>query len=224
MYQRLSYNLTEKAPGWPGNPKIQVEPYSEISKGDIVNESKVIMFNHFGSHMDGPKHFNDEGPRLGELPLERFIYNKPLLIDIPKTYCELVEIKDLKPFELQIKEADILMIRSGFSKKRIEEPEKYSREGPGVSSAASEYLMENFPGLKTIAMDWISLASYSNMDEGILAHQYLLGQFHDHYICIIEDLNFEGLNGEKLKKVYSIPLFIDEIDSSPVTVIAELSE
>lgn len=224
MYQRLSYKMSEKAPGWPGNPTLKIEPYTRISKGDIVNESKVTMFNHFGSHMDGPKHFNDNGPRLGELPLERFIHHKPLLIDIPKTYCELIEVDDLRPFEGEIKEADLLMIRSGFSKMRVEQPEKYASEGPGVSSEASKYLMDNFPELKSIAMDWISLASFSNMEEGVLSHQYLLGKFHERYICIIEDLNFDGLDANKLQKVYSVPLFIEEIDSSPVTVIAELAD
>jgi arylformamidase len=222
MYTRLSYNLNSKAPGWPGNPTLKIEPHSLISEGKICNEYKLMLFNHFGSHMDGPKHFNDNGPRLGELPLETFIYEKPLLVDIPKTFRELVTVEDLLPFEQQLKEADLLLIRSGFSENRTKEPSRYASEGPGMSAASCQYLMDHFPSLKAIAMDWISLASFAHMDEGVLAHQYLLGKFHDHFICIIEDLNFAELEASKLKKVISLPLFVEGIDSAPVTVLAEL--
>ncbi len=222
MLKRISYTLSENAPGWPGNPTLKIEPHSLISEGKFSNEFKMQLFNHFGSHMDGPKHFNDKGPRLPELPLENFVYNRPLLIDIPKTFKELVQVEDLQPYEQQLKEADLLMIRSGFSKYRSGQPERYASEGPGVSAKASQYLIEQFPGLKAIALDWISLASFANLEDGILSHQYLLGMFHDRYICIIEDLNFDQLQADGLQKVWSVPLFVEGIDSAPVTVIAEL--
>jgi len=224
MYKRLSYDLTEQAPGWPGNPTIKVEPYGLISEGKNCNEFRMMLFNHFGSHMDGPRHFNDEGPRLGELPLERFIFERPLLLDIPKTYKEMVTVEDLQAYEEQIKKADLLMIRSGFSSQRTENPLGYAVEGPAIHSEACKYMMDYFPNLKAVAMDWISLASYSHQGDGVLAHQYLLGKYHDHYICIIEDLNFSGLQADTIQKVFSVPLFVQGIDSAPVTVLAEISE
>src|SRR5690606_33580536 len=103
----------------------------------------------------------------------------------------LVTREDLEPFSEEIKEADLLMIRSGFSEIRKTDPDGYAAEGPGFTGDSCKYLMDEFPNLKGVAMDWISLASYTSIEEGILAHQYLLGMFHDHHMVIIEDLNFE---------------------------------
>jgi arylformamidase len=221
-YVRLSYDLSAKDPAWPGNFKMEIEPYSQIAQGDAANQYTVKFLNHFGSHMDGPKHFNDEGPRLAEMPLDTFIYDRPLLLHIDKTFSELVEPDDLIPYESQLEQADGLFIRSGFSKYRSSDPFRYASEGVGVSSRACKYLMDRFPNLKAIGMDWISLASYAHGEDGVLAHQYLLGKFHDHYICIIEDLNLEGLLPDKLEQISAVPLFIEEIDSSPVSVIARV--
>jgi len=222
MYKILSYKLNENSPVWPGSPKVSIKQMGKFKDGKGFNMCNVTMFNHFGSHMDAPKHFREEGLSIAELPLERFIYNKPLLVNIPKNFVEMVTAEDLKNFELQIADADLLMIKSGFSIYREKAPERYAKEGPGVSSGACKYLIENFPNLKSIALDWISLSSYPN-DDGMLAHEYMLGKFSDNYICIIEDINLDGLSSDdNIKKVFSLPLFIEGIDSSPVTVIAEV--
>jgi len=154
--------------------------------------------------------------------LETFIYDRPLLLDIPKSYGELVTVEDLAVYDESLQQADLLMIRSGFSVARTNAPDRYAAEGPGVSSGACRFLMDRYPGLKAVAMDWISLASYLHGEDGILAHQYLLGMYHEHYICIIEDLDFSQLTDIPLRRVIALPMFIKEADSAPVTVIAEL--
>ena len=67
----------------------------------------------------------------------------------------------------------------------------------------------------------VSLASYSDTKDGDLAHQIMLGMYHDRYICIIEDVNMEGLPSGFLKNAAAVPLIIEGIDSSPVTMWAE---
>lgn len=221
-YKKLSYEMRANAPGWPGNFTMEIEPYSSIEKGDAANQYKIKLFNHFGSHMDGPRHFNNNGPRLAEMPLETFIYEKPLLLDIPKGAMEQVTVEDLAPYREQIAGSDLLMIRSRFSAERERNPQLYSNEGPSISSGACKYLMDHFRNLKAVAMDWLSLACPSLLDDGVLAHQYLLGMFHDHYICIIEDLNFSDISADRLHKVWALPLFVERIDSAPVTVVADM--
>lgn len=223
-YVRLSYDLSSTDPGWPGNFTMSLETVSAISRGDVANQTKLTLLNHFGSHMDGPNHFNDNGPRLAEMPLDTFVGESPLLLHIPKSYNELVRIEDLAPYERQLQTSDLLLIRSGFSSVRKSDPDRYASEGPGVSSQACKYLIERFPNLKAIALDWISLASFRYLDDGILAHQYLLGMFHGRYICIIEDLNFESVAHRRIRRVVALPLFLKEADSAPVSVIAECEE
>jgi kynurenine formamidase len=83
--------------------------------------------------------------------------------------------------------------------------------------------MDGFPELKALALDCISLASYRRIDpEGIVAHQILCGVGRgDRYLVIIEDLDLAAYPEDPLR-VYAIPLFPEQTDSSPCTVFAEL--
>ena len=72
-----------------------------------------------------------------------------------------------------------------------------------------------------VALDFVSLASYSDRTDGNLAHQTMLGMFHNRFILIIEDVNLRGLPAGFLKQVSAVPLLVQGIDSSPVTMWAE---
>jgi kynurenine formamidase len=155
------------------------------------------------------------------LPPEAFFYEKPLLLEIPKSFEEFVSAEDLAPYKEQLKNADMLMIYSGFNKTRGTDPKNYAARGPAVSSEAAKYIMDNFR-LKAIAVDWISLASVPHTDDGDIAHRYLLGGRNGHYTCIIEDAVFDGIVGKKLKRVTALPLLVGMgVDSGPVTIVAE---
>jgi arylformamidase len=221
-YVRLSYDIRGDDPGWPGNPTYRWEPLSRISEGDVANYGVLHVCNHFGSHLDAPNHFNDDGPRVAEIPLDRFIYDRPRLIDVPKGAREEVTRAELEAHETVVGEADLLVLRTGWSRTRVTDPARYAAEGPGVSPEACEYLIEQ-PGLKALALDLVSLASYPLLEpNGIAAHQILCGVGRgDRYVIIIEDLDLAGYPSEA-RRVYAIPLFPVDADSSPCTVFAEL--
>ncbi len=221
MYVLLSYPLAKGDPVWPGNPEIAFDKITSIPDGDDANTYLVHVYDHIGTHMDGPNHFYNEGKQLWELPLETFIYEKPLLIEVPLDDLQVIRPEDLMPFADQIKEADLLMVRSGLAHKRVDAPEDYAERGPCFGGDSAKYLMDNFR-LKAVAMDWISLGTPSMPAEAKVAHRYMLGAHHDHATCIIEDANFEPLVGKKIKKVFGIPIFIPGIDSSNITMFAEV--
>ena len=90
MYRRLSYTLNTRDHAFPGAPTLRLEPFESMKKGDRLNTYNVTLFNHFGTHMDGPNHFYGRGKQLYELELSTFIFERPLLVDIPKGAGELV--------------------------------------------------------------------------------------------------------------------------------------
>lgn len=222
MYQLLSYTIKPQEPTWPGSPTVEVTKNSSIADGDTANTCMIHLFNHYGTHFDAPLHFCENGKPLAELDISRFLFQSPFLIDLPKQPGEKIEPENLVPFEPQIKSCDLLLIRTGFWKVRMENPSVYEQNGPAVSSCTARYLMDHYPNLKALALDFVSLASYSDQADGNLAHQYLLGKFHDSFICIIEDVNMADLPLNGIKSAAAIPLFIEGIDSCPVTMWAEL--
>ena len=222
MYKLISYPVKEGDAVWPGGFTVSLKPRGSMSKGDVCNTFTFEMNNHFGTHFDAPNHFVADGLRIAELPLERFIFERPLLLDIPKESLEKIEAGELASFSEDIAKCDLLMVRTGFSKYRASDRETYTHKGPAVSSLAAEYLLDNFTGLKALALDTISLASYGDRQDGNLAHQYMLGARHNRFVCIIEDVDMRDLVPGTIARVFALPLFIEGLDSGPVTMLAEL--
>ena len=224
MYKRLSHTLNTRDHAFPGAPTLNLVPFESMEKGDVLNTYQVTLFNHFGTHMDGPNHFNRQGRQLYELELSSFIFERPLLVDIPKGEGELVEPEELLAFDEAIGRADALLIRSGFSAVRATDNRTYSERGPAVSSRAAQLIVERYPHLKAVGLDWISLSSPLHLDDGILAHQIMLGHTGAEPVLIIEDIDLSGIRPERLETVFAMPLFVEGIDSAPVTIIAKLGD
>lgn len=220
-YQLLSYPLDVKDPGFPGEPTLTYDICTSTGQGDVYNSAIIHLFNHFGTHFDAPKHFNPNGLSITELPLTYFIYEKPLLLDLPKSAGSLIEPEDLAPYLMQLKQADCLLIRTGLEQLRAEDPQQYAANGGAVSIQAAKYLIDHASNLKAIGFDFISLASPANPDHGVEAHQVMLGMYKDNFICIIEDMKLSQLNNKNLKRVLAMPLLVKGIDSAQVTVLAE---
>ncbi len=224
MYRRLSYTLNVRDHAFPGAPTMRIEPFESMQEGDRLNTYNVTLFNHFGTHMDGPNHFNGQGRQLYELELSTFIFEKPLLVDIPKGRGELVEPEELMRFDEAIRAADLLLVRSGFSAMRASDNRAYSEEGPAISARAAELIVERYQNLKAVGMDWISLSSPLHLEDGIRAHQIMLGKTGAEPVLIIEDIDLSGLDPDTLETVFALPLFIEGIDSAPVTILAKIRD
>ncbi len=223
-YQYLSYPLDVNDPGFPGEPTLTLETCTSTDNGDVYNSSKIHLFNHFGTHFDAPRHFNPQGVSITQLPLDQFIYNKPLLLDIPKNTGEMIEPEDLQEYLASIQQADFLIIRTGLEKVRLQNPQEYAANGSAVSIQAAQYLIDNAANLKAIGFDFISLASPAHPEHGVKAHQIMLGMFSENFICIIEDMQLAHINKTVLQRIFALPLRVKGIDSSQVTVLAECGE
>lgn len=216
--QFLSHITSEDDPGYPGNPRLKVVPFSQIHSGDVANTYNIELFNHFGTHMDSPKHFNDNGVPLISLPAEAFVFHHPYLLDQPLDENELLSEKHLRRHNLA--QMDCLLIRSGFEQYRNVDPAKYAGRGPGIGSDAARYLIEQCPVLRVIVIDWISITAYRYLDEGYLAHRILSGAMgHERFILGVEDASL-GTLPTSPSVVIALPLRIQKTDGGPCTILA----
>jgi kynurenine formamidase len=83
MYKVVSYPITDSVPTWPGSPQTRIEKVKQIAEGDVANTCVISIYGHIGTHYDAPRHFVAEGTPIAELPLDRFIFERPLVVDIP---------------------------------------------------------------------------------------------------------------------------------------------
>lgn len=69
----ISQPVGEWTAVWPGDHEVQVDWTMSRRRGDAVNVAAIALSVHAGTHADGPLHFSDLGPPVGELPLDAYI-------------------------------------------------------------------------------------------------------------------------------------------------------
>ncbi|WP_455364351.1 cyclase family protein [[Eubacterium] cellulosolvens] len=221
MITRFSYLLGDRETVTSDSiGRLRITAKSEISKGERTNKKLIEnLTTHTGTHIDVAYHMLVDGITLDELDISHFIFDHPLLLEISKSDFEKVTYDDLHPYEKQIRQSDILMIYTGFSRYREDDPDRYFRNQPGLSENATDYLTE-FPNLRGVAVDLIGV---ENVIEGrkksYPVHKILFKSFKK--LVLLEDADLAALSGKDLKRVYLIPLFVKGADGSPVTAFAE---
>lgn len=212
----LSHALDNKTPLYGGAKTIEIIENSSIKNGDTANSLVLKFSNHSSTHIDVPYHFFEDGKTLTDYEDASFwVFCNPICIDVSGRDGYLVTYDDVK--EKLKKEHDLLLIRTGFEKFRYDE--KYWSKNPGLSSDLAKGLRSNYPNLRAIGVDVISITSYLHRDEGRRAHREFLGNNYKNSdpIILIEDMALEKYNSD-IRKVIVMPLFISHADGSPCTV------
>ncbi len=217
MYVELSHRLREDAPLPPGVPRMRVQQHYSMERGDVSNLFVLQLSNHSGTHVDAPWHFIASGLRICDFRLEEFVFERPLCIDVAIGDGQLLEPAHFEPHAEALGQADLLLVRTGYTQVRREAPERYALQSPGMSVRGASYLADDFPRLRAIGLDTISLAAMQHLEEGLEAHRILF-RGEGRRFLIIEDMNLD-FHLSQLRRVMAVPLFIEGVDSSPCTVI-----
>lgn len=216
MIRYLSHKLSASIPVY-GSTKatIQLREIKSIVSGDSCQTYWLGMENHWGTHVDCPAHFFTEGMKIADYEAKFWLFRKPQILSVNAKPGQIIGRKDLIT-EIN-PETDLLLLKSGWGKFRGEEI--YSLQNPGLDPGLGLWLRKEYPSLRAIGFDWISLSSYTHRELGREAHKAFLNpEGVGHPIVIIEDMNIsEYLN--KLKEVWVVPLRVERIDSVPCTAI-----
>lgn len=218
-YIFLGFPLQTDAPSPPAIPTIELSPFLTIDE-DGANVTMMKLTSHTGSHMDAPYHVIESGLTITDLAPGDFVFENPVVIDLPLEDMEVVQPEHLEQFVQTGQEADLLLVRFGYGPIRRADPNHYSIKCPGFGVASAEYLRQNFPMLRGLGMDVPSLSCIEYLDETMAAHHVLLGGEGRRFI-VIEDLNLEQ-DLTRLTKVIVAPLMVESLDGAPVNVIGEL--
>lgn len=219
----LSYVLSPDQPVYPDSPQPAIEPVSRLSAGDACDTSVLHIFNHAGTHVDGPAHFNPDGVPLAALPIEWFVFRCVGLVDVPCVDDELVTAERLAAAVGRAERCDLLMIRTGFGRVREREGERYAAHSPGLAADAARYILEELPDTRAIALDTISAGAPAHREVGREVHRILAGcgRSDGRFVLIYEDVNLAVLENAPVR-VWGWPLLVEGLDSAPSIVVAEI--
>ena len=217
----LGYPLLVDSPHPPAIPPMEISPLYRLTNGDAANVSILRLANHTGTHVDAPAHVIEDGLSITESKAEEFLFDHPVVVDLPLGDGAVVEPSHLRPAVSAADKADLLLIRFGYGHVRKTEPARYSSKCPGFGTAAAEFVLQNLPRLRALGMDVPSLSCIDHLDETMAAHNILLGGRGRRFL-VIEDMNLED-DLRSLERVWVAPWLVAEIDSAPCTVLGWLS-
>ncbi len=217
----LSHPYNVNTPSYGNRDMLKVTQNSSIAFGETANSSCWIFTNnHIGTHIDVPYHFDLNGVKITDILAKDWIYNSVAIIDIPCEEAKLIGIADIKDFSID-SNIEMLLIRTNHEKYRG--TDKYWNDNPGLSSEIAGYLRNNYPKLRCIGFDFISITSWKHRDEGREAHKAFLSPGNNYVpIMAIEDMSLKQLN-KKIDWLIVSPIFVEDGNGGPVTVFANIN-
>jgi len=215
-YIWLSYPLAIDGPRPPAIPAPKLESLYSIEK-DKVKVQILTAPSHIGTHIDAPGHVFEDGLTLLDFAPEEFIFSKPVVAELSADDGHIVTKKELEPLLPQITEADIALIRFGYSKIRHKDPERFTSQCPGFGVDAAKLLKTACPNLKGLGVDVPSVLCIAHLEETMPVHNILLEGKNSKFLVIEEMKLDEDL--PKLCEVRLQPWLVSGMDSAPCSIV-----
>ena len=201
----ISILIDDKLPLWPGSALLEVNKISSISKGDEVNETRVSMNMHTGTHIDAPLHFVKNGKAIDSLPLDIFIGS-----------VFVAEIKDVKEItaddinKLDIpKETTRILFKTSNSKLWESGVQEFQKDYVGLDESAAKWLADN--NIRLVRVDYLSVTKFDNATE---IHKILL----KNQIALLEGIDLSKVETGEYQLI-CLPLKIKDIEATPVRAV-----
>src|SRR5690606_1164873 len=188
MLRLLSYTIDPQAPTFMRFSAPHTVPLQSIERRNNINTVEYQLHSNSGTHLIAPRHVHREGYDVASLPVDRFHYERPVVIDIQPPSTGPITQQELSAYAEDIGTADLLLVRTGWSAMRQQNPGTYGRGNPGFDVSAGLYLIEKFPDLKAVGMDFVYPSSAHHPSQGLAFQQVILGSADpERFILLIAD-------------------------------------
>jgi len=216
----LSYILDKNTPTYGNRNKFICEKKSDMSKGDVANDTSISTTVHIGTHIDMPYHFFDNGQTIKNFDINYFSSREVLYIDmIPK---DIIVKDDLIAFLNDVENKsnyEFLIIKTGICHRR--DKDEFWKTNYGFDPSIASYIREHFPKVRIIGFDSVSVSSFANRMLGRESHRAFLDPSQP--LLILEDMDLRDLHkSSQILNMDIVPLRIAKCDGLPCTVLAEV--
>ncbi len=222
----LTHPLTLETEGYPGDPELKREVFSDIHETGWHHYTHVIGDHNFQPHFDAPSHQNLDSQEKGaEFFGNEFFYNPAIMIDLSNSleaqdfdgikYLVKIEKKHLESFSEKLNEVGAIIIRTGYDR-WLEENRKHVPENlPYLTREAAEYLA-SFENLKVVGVDSLTVDPVGKHE----SHQALRNKMIVESIVHLHEIPSDKLSRFDLQ---TTPVRIKGATGGPVVVHAYCS-
>lgn len=196
----VSVPLREGMPIYSGNPGFGIHLDSAIADGAGANVSKVTMGAHSGTHVDGPRHFFDDGAGAETLPLDAMI-GPAEVVELPGIGLGPIDEAALRGAGIPAG-TERLLLKTPNS--RLWERDEFTHDFARLDGSGADYALEI--GLRLIGIDYLSIGDGD-------AHRALLGNG----VVALEGLDLREVAPGPYE-MYCLPLRLVGSDGAPARV------
>ncbi|ETP68328.1 kynurenine formamidase [Planococcus glaciei] len=196
----ISMELSGQTPEWPGDIPFQYELAATIEQSGSVNVGKVVTSTHIGTHVDAPFHYDDDGIKISELPLDCYLTTAQVADVRGKTE---ITGSDLPAVE---KGVTAILLKTDTWKDRTKFPETWPLFDPSIA----EWMTEN--GIKLLGVDVPSVDTEHSKD--LPMHMAM----NRHNRFILEGIVLDEVPAG-VYQLAALPLKIKGADGSPVRAV-----
>ncbi|RDE08228.1 cyclase family protein [Pelagibacterium lacus] len=148
VFTELGHEWGHGTPSMPGHDDVLMwRSVKHAQHGVMAHRIRMVM--HSGTHLNAPIHLIQGGDGVGAIALDR-LFGNGVVVSIPKSRWDLVEVADLEKATPPIGEGDMVVIVTGWHRKFSDSLE-YFGESPGLSKSAAEWLVMR--KVRLVAMD-----------------------------------------------------------------------
>jgi len=197
----ISQPLNSNLAHWPEDTPFQYEiPITKKISGS-VNIGQMTTSTHIGTHVDAPFHFLNDGKRILDLDINRYIGHCKV-VDLSE--FPIIDEKALK--SKNIPYAERLLIKTVLPN----DPTRFPDEVAFITPDAAAYM--NAIGVKLVGVDTPSVDAINSKE---LAGHHAL---HKQDIYILENVMLDEIE-EGDYELVALPLALEEADGSPVRAV-----
>lgn len=212
----LSQNIYSSCPGWPTYQEASIT--HETVVGIQGYTSEIIKLNtHTATHLDAPFHFYPDMRTIDQIPLDRFM-GKAVIVNLEGCPpCYSITPEDLEPYGERIGRDGIVLLYTGWCRKRGYSKEYYN-DWPYLSGEGAEWLLQK--GVKGVGIDGMSMGGWHE-GTGRPCHEVLLS----HEVWLLEEMDFpeEVLRYQEVM-LHCVPLKLEGCSGSPCRAYAIVDE
>lgn len=197
----ISQPLQNDMAEWPGDTPFSYEVALTKADTGSVNIGKMTTSMHMGTHIDAPFHFDDNGKRVLELPIDLYI-GRARVIDV--TGAESVGRAELEGIDFG--GAERILLKTGSRPDANVFPEKFTVLRADIGPLLKER------GVRLIGVDTPSVDPEES--KLLMAHHAL----NDNGVMILENIVLRAVEPGDYELI-ALPLPLRDGDGSPVRAV-----
>lgn len=196
----ISMALNAQTPEWPGDVPFNYRLSVTKEQSGSVNIGKLSTSTHMGTHIDAPFHYDENGLKVEDLPLDIYLTTAQV-VDVSGT--DKVTLKDLPEIETGVK---AVLLHTASWQDRSEFPSAW----PQFDAAIAEWMADK--GIRLLGVDVPSVDPQTSKD--LPMHQAM----NRAQRFILEGIVLDGVP-EGVYQLAALPLKITGADGSPVRAV-----